>query len=106
MHNTTLNKLVILNKFVDAFSTTVGITEDLSSSNKTSMRVKEKDEHKHVRPTAQGRMQGANTTIVCQTHGFLHGVPASGEAINPAASAVRVERNSGRVRTRVQCDGT
>ena len=40
MHNLTLNRLIALNKVIDAFSTTVSITEDLSSSNKTSMREK------------------------------------------------------------------
>ena len=41
-HNTTLNKLRVLNKFTDAFSATVGITEELSSAKKTSMCAKEK----------------------------------------------------------------
>ena len=42
LHNLRLNRLRALNELIDAFSTTVGNTEDLSSSNKTSMREKKR----------------------------------------------------------------
>ena len=70
---------------------------------------KKKEEHKHVRPIAQGRTRRATTTTVCQTHGLAHTAPASGVAINPTASMVRVERNINAVRQvnqwKQSCDG-
>ena len=54
---------------------------------------KRKEYHKHVRSNAQGRTRRATTTIVCQTHGLVHMVPASGVATIPTASMVKVERN-------------
>ena len=44
---------------------------------------REKEEHKHVRPTAQGRTRGATTTIVCQTHGPVHIVPQAWQQTRP-----------------------
>ena len=86
MHNPTLNRHIALKKFIDAFLTTVCIT-------KQNLNACKKEEHKHVRPTAQERTRGATTTIVCQTHGFVPTVPASGVAVSPTASTVTVERN-------------
>ena len=68
-----------------------------------------KTEQNHGTLIAQGRTQRATATIVCQTHGSVHRVPASRSAINPTASTVRVERNINAVRQVNQweqsCDG-
>ena len=67
VHNSTVNKLIVLNKFIDEFSTIVGITEDWSSSNKTSMRVKRRNTstldgpHKDVREGRHLRLMTKRT---------------------------------------------